>query len=172
VREALFSILGPLQDARVLDLYAGTGALGIEALSRGAARATFVEHARPALVALRDNLRALALEAQAQVVPKRVERVLLTPPWEEAAFDLAFADPPYEVVRGGRFAELAKLERCRLARSVRAGGRMVLEHAATDVPAELAGLRFLETRRYGDTAVSFYLRDVEAGAGVGARSEG
>src|SRR5262249_36636856 len=74
VREALFSALGDVGGATVLDLYAGTGALGIEALSRGAAGATFVENARPALAALRGNLAALGLEEQARVIAQPVAR--------------------------------------------------------------------------------------------------
>src|SRR5580692_6775643 len=92
VREALFSALGPLGGAAVLDLYAGTGALGIEALSRGAARATFVESARPALAALRDNLAALGLEGAARVLAMPVERAVTR---LGGAFDLVLADPPY-----------------------------------------------------------------------------
>src|SRR5882672_9397789 len=76
VREALFSILGDLRATRVLDLYAGTGAVGIEALSRGAERATFVEHAKPALTALRRNLVTLELLSEAEMLPMRVERAL------------------------------------------------------------------------------------------------
>jgi 16S rRNA (guanine966-N2)-methyltransferase len=162
VREALFSILGSLDGAAVLDLYAGTGALGIEALSRGAARVTFVEHARPALAALSKNLRSLALEAQAQVIPRPVERALEAPSWGEGAFDVVFADPPYAVIRDGHLAEVAALGRGALGRSVRQGGRLVLEHASADPPPALAGLRFAEMRRYGDTAISFYDPDAEA----------
>src|SRR6185295_2764378 len=68
VREALFDILGAVDDAHVLDLFAGTGALGMEALSRGAAHATFVDAARPAVAAIRGNLRALGLADRAQVI--------------------------------------------------------------------------------------------------------
>src|SRR5256885_6635218 len=68
VREALFQILGDLTGARVLDLFAGSGALGLEALSRGAAHATFVDSARPALAAIRENLRDLALADRAEVI--------------------------------------------------------------------------------------------------------
>src|SRR5262249_58893941 len=76
VREALFSALGDVGGARVLDVFAGTGALGIEALSRGAEHATFVESARPALAALRANLAALGIEGLARVVPQPVARAV------------------------------------------------------------------------------------------------
>src|SRR5579859_1944240 len=76
VREALFSMLGEIDGARVLDLFAGSGALGIEALSRGAASATFVEHAPPALAALRANLAALGLGERSRVVDGDALRAL------------------------------------------------------------------------------------------------
>ena len=93
VREALFSALGAVTGARVLDLFAGTGALGVEAISRGAARAVFVESARPALAALRENLGALGLAESARVVPQLAERALGAV-IAEGPFDLIFADPP------------------------------------------------------------------------------
>jgi 16S rRNA (guanine966-N2)-methyltransferase len=77
VREALFSMLDELAGQRVLDLYAGTGALGIEALSRGAARAVFVENARPALAALRENIAALGIEEEALPVRADLPRPAL-----------------------------------------------------------------------------------------------
>ncbi len=101
VREALFSALGHVTSARVLDLYAGTGALGIEALSRGAAHATFVESARPALAALRENLAALGLAGAARVVAQPVAGAASRiggGGWLAGPFDLVFADPPYAAV--------------------------------------------------------------------------
>ena len=91
VREALFSILGDVSGARVLDLYAGSGALGIEALSRGAASALFVERDRRALAALRRNLDALG--ADAEVRSQDALRFIAQP---EGVFDLVFCDPPYD----------------------------------------------------------------------------
>ena len=80
-------------DARVLDLFAGSGALGIEALSRGAAHCTFVEQARPAIAAVRQNLDALGLSERATVVTMDVDRYLASA--AAGPFDLALADPPY-----------------------------------------------------------------------------
>jgi 16S rRNA (guanine966-N2)-methyltransferase len=91
VREALFSMLGDVSGARVLDLYAGSGALGIEALSRGAASAVFVERDQHALAALRRNLDAVG--AEAGVRRRDVLRFLASP---EGTFDLVFCDPPYD----------------------------------------------------------------------------
>ncbi len=93
VREALFSILGPVDGLRVLDLYAGSGALGIEALSRGAASATFVESDRRTAQVVRDNLEALG--ERAEVVTADALRWLESPP-PEAVFDLVLLDPPYD----------------------------------------------------------------------------
>jgi 16S rRNA (guanine966-N2)-methyltransferase len=91
VREALFSMLGDVSDARVLDLYAGSGALGIEALSRGAESAVFVERDRAALAALERNLEATG--ARGEVRRQDVARFLVRP---EGTFDLVFCDPPYD----------------------------------------------------------------------------
>jgi 16S rRNA (guanine966-N2)-methyltransferase len=91
VREALFSMLGNVSGARVLDLYAGSGALGIEALSRGAESAVFVERDQAALAALRRNLDAVG--ARAEVRRQDVLRYLARP---EGTFDLVFCDPPYD----------------------------------------------------------------------------
>jgi 16S rRNA (guanine966-N2)-methyltransferase len=100
VREAVFSALtarGVIADARVLDLYAGTGALGIEALSRGAERAAFVEHDRRALDAIRTNVATTGFDDASRVVANRVERALAAAPPPEAPFDLVFCDPPYDL---------------------------------------------------------------------------
>jgi 16S rRNA (guanine966-N2)-methyltransferase len=157
VREALFSILasqGEIGPVRVLDLYAGTGALGLEALSRGAACATFVEHGREALSALRANVATLGFDAnEARVLDVAVERAgdLLA---REPPFDLVFADPPYADVANGRAvrALAAVLDRGVLA----AGGLFMLEHARASEPPAFVSLALSDSRRYGDTVVSFY----------------
>ncbi len=96
VRETLFAILTPrLQDARVLDLFAGAGTLGIEALSRGAATATFVERSPEAVAALRRNLRATKLEDRAEVIASGVHSYLGR---VGETFDLVFCDPPFAEV--------------------------------------------------------------------------
>jgi 16S rRNA (guanine966-N2)-methyltransferase len=159
VREALFSALGDITGAAVCDLYAGTGALGIEALSRGARRAVFVESGRPALVSLRENLAALDLREAALVVPMPVDRALPRLAGE-GPFDLVFLDPPY-----------AALAQAAVAAARLAGplgllapeGRVVLEHSSRDAPPEIEGLTRAETRTYGDTAVSLYTRALASG---------
>jgi 16S rRNA (guanine966-N2)-methyltransferase len=157
VREALFSILGDLAGADVLDLYAGTGAFGIEALSRGAASATFVEQARAALRALGQNIERLEIGPFTKILAMTVERAVAEMPWGANAFDVVFVDPPYAEVRAAR-GPLARDVWQVIGPSVRAGGTMVLEHAKKVPPPDVSGLELGSTRMYGDTALSFYLR--------------
>jgi 16S rRNA (guanine966-N2)-methyltransferase len=154
VREALFSALGDLTGAAVCDLYAGTGALGIEALSRGARRAVFVESGRPALAALRENLAALDLQDAALVLAAPVERALARLAGE-GPFDLVFLDPPYAALPQAAAAA------ARLAGPLgllAPAGRVSLEHSSRDAPPEIEGLARDSTRTYGDTAISLYVR--------------
>jgi 16S rRNA (guanine966-N2)-methyltransferase len=156
VREALFAILssaGALEGARVLDLYAGTGALALEALSRGAASATLVESAREALAALRANLAALGVEDRARVLAAEVARAIPRLASGDP-FDLVLADPPWSQVEDGDAVRaLAALAR---SGALSTEALVVLEHAArTPVPA-LEGLALTDARRYGDTALAFY----------------
>jgi 16S rRNA (guanine966-N2)-methyltransferase len=162
VREALFSILGDVAGASVLDLYAGTGALGIEALSRGAERAVFVESARPALAVLRKNLLSLGLQASvlADPVERALDRILA-----EGPFDLVLADPPYAIV-GQAAAALARLAAAG-PRFLKPDGRIVLEHAGRDAPPDVAGLVRAATRSYGEASLSFFELPVpEPGEGM------
>jgi 16S rRNA (guanine966-N2)-methyltransferase len=158
VREALFAILASaaaLDGARVLDLYAGTGALALEALSRGATGATLVESSREALAALRANVAALGVEDRVRVLAAEVSRAL--PRLATGGpFDLVLADPPWSQVDDGQAVRaLAAVARSG-ALSTRA--LVVLEHAArTPAPSfEGAGLALTDARRYGDTALAFY----------------
>lgn len=152
VREALFAILGDLTGAVVLDLFAGTGALGIEALSRGAARAVFVEQSRPALKALSQNLRELGLLERSRVLASPVKNARASIV-ELGPYDLVLADPPYEDSESalGFVAELTQSHDGLLA----PGATIVLEHDARKTP-EGAMLTLVSTRRYGDSALSFY----------------
>jgi 16S rRNA (guanine966-N2)-methyltransferase len=143
VREAWMSAVAPhLPGARVLDLFAGSGALGLEALSRGAEHAVFVEQAPAALRVLRENLRALGAEGRAEVV--RADAVRHAAGLGAGAFDLAFADPPY----GQGLAEA--VAEC-FAR-VPFAALLTIEHGAGDRLPELPGAR---ERRYGDTRLTF-----------------
>jgi 16S rRNA (guanine966-N2)-methyltransferase len=148
VREALFSMLAArVPGVRVLDLYAGSGALGIEALSRGAASAVFVENGKRALPVLRRNLSALGLEDRSRVVASPCERAVRT---LDEPFDLVFCDPPWNALEQAA----RTLEALRAA--IVPEGRVVLEHAARDAPPDLRGMVRLDVRRYGDTALAFF----------------
>jgi 16S rRNA (guanine966-N2)-methyltransferase len=140
VREAWMSILGhEVANARVLDLYAGSGALGLEALSRGAAEATFVELNPPSLEALRANIDALGVASRTTV--HRGDALRFAERLAPGSFDLAFADPPYTTDAAERVVALFR--RHPFARI------LSVEHPAD---RQVEGD---ETRRYGDTAVTF-----------------
>jgi len=152
VREALCMMLEPWEGLRVVDLYAGSGALGIEALSRGAAWADFAEASRQALAALEQNLEALELGERAEVWRIELPRGLgrMREALERA--DVVLLDPPY----GGRDARLV-LEALDRAAALPAHCRVVLEHhAKDDVPEATGRLGRIETRRYGETQITFY----------------
>jgi 16S rRNA (guanine966-N2)-methyltransferase len=144
VREAVFSMLGDVTGARVLDLYAGSGALGIEALSRGAASAVFVERDPRAVAALRENLRSLGLDE-----PVRRQDALRFLAHAEGPFDLVFCDPPYDSVPrvAGPLSE-------RLPASLAEGARMVTE-SDKRTPLELP-FALLADRTYGDTRIAIH----------------
>ena len=154
VREAVFSILGPaVGGLRVLDLFAGTGALGIEALSRGAREAVFVEDHPEALKGLRRNLDDLGLLGRTTVWPLPVSAALKKVAGRGEGFGLAFLDPPYG--GGEAVAALSALASLNL---LPPGARVVVEHSRReDLPEACGPLRRLEVRRYGDTQVAFYL---------------
>ena len=154
VKEALFSILGDVSGARVLDLYAGSGALGIEALSRGAAAGVFVESARPALACLRENLTKLGLNEVATTLPVRVESVAAQLK-RHGPFELVLCDPPWRDVKAARSA----LEALASAGLFAPGARIVLEHGAKDPPPVIEGrawLQLCDERRWGETAVAIF----------------
>ena len=148
VREALFSILGTrVQDARVLDLFAGSGALGLEALSRGAAQVTFVETAPAALKALRANLAAVG--ADAEVVRADALRWLRGAPGDARQYDLVFLDPPY------RRAEALGATLSELLPAVLAPGALVVAESDRRSPLELS-IHATDERRYGDTLIRIH----------------
>jgi len=153
VREAIFSVLGPaVVDARVLDLFAGSGSLGIEALSRGAASAVFVESHAPACSIISENLAKARLSAGK--VQRRDAAAFLSNACG-GGFDLVFADPPY--ARDEASLELLSrlLDNPDLSRTISPGGTLVLESLAT-VPLPESRLWTIEKERtYGTTRVSF-----------------
>lgn len=151
VREAMFSIIGPVEGLDVLDLFAGSGALGLEALSRGAATATLVERARPAVACIRANIAALGLEGRARVVARDWRAALSAERAAGRAFGLCLLDPPYTLT-DRVVAQLGAL----LEPLVAAPGIVVIEHSAARPPPEPSGLEIVSRtdRTYGDTALS------------------
>jgi len=150
VREALFNVLAggygdPVPGARVLDLFAGTGALGLEALSRGAASASFVESGRKALGLLRENIARCGAGEAARVLPLDARRPGLN---SGAPHDLVFLDPPY-----GKGLGEAALAAALAGGWIADDALIVWEESAPVAPPE--GLRPIEERRYGDTVIRF-----------------
>ena len=152
IKESVFNILtGSIQDRRVLDLFAGSGALGIEALSRGAASAVFVDQAKTAISAVRSNIRNLGLEARTRVIHWDIRKNLNCLIPERAAFDLIFMDPPYETNAVAH--TLALLVSCGALAS---GARVIIEHSTREPIAQpMAMLVLRDQRRFGKTLVSF-----------------
>jgi 16S rRNA (guanine966-N2)-methyltransferase len=149
-REGLFSSLEEaVAGAAVLDLYAGSGSLGLEALSRGAASAVFVERGRAALGTLRANVAAVGLggDVVAGDVGAYLERA-------SGPFDVAFVDPPYAL-------PLASVEHAlgRLVRLLAAGGTVVLHRRAGEELGRLPGLTVIDRRRYGDTQITRLVKE-------------
>lgn len=152
-REALFSILRDLSAEKVLDLYAGSGALGLEALSRGAERLVLVESSKAAQQAIRSNLQALDVGARATLVPLRAEASFKALE-RLGPFSLVFADPPWADAQ----AALDVLEKLVGHSLLTPAARLVLEHAARMPPLSSLGSRLnpVDTRRWGDTAVTLF----------------
>jgi len=148
VREAIFDLLGEtVVGAEVLDLFAGSGALGIEALSRGAAGVTFVERSWGAIAALRRNLSALGLEGRARVVRAEVVRWLEASPGAVAAASVVLLDPPYNDPVLARTLTV-------LDRLVAPGALVVAEHPWRWSWPTTERLQVRRQRRYGDTGVT------------------
>lgn len=153
VREAVFSILGPPpDDTRVLDLFAGSGAMGLEALSRGAAAVTFVDSAKPALATLRANLAELGVGAEARVVAGDAVTFVRRLP-EAAPYRWVFIDPPYRTDLAVRVLDGLGAHRTALTEDA----VVVVEHDRRNAPLDRHGsLIRTDSRRYGDTVIAFY----------------
>jgi len=152
VKETLFNILGDtVRGSTVLDLFAGTGALGIEALSRGAAWAAFVEMDRSVLSVLRANLERVGFDGRAKVVNCRIPPSGRDPVAPFGPYDLVFLDPPYE--RSLLGATLRWIDTCAY---VQKGARIVAEHSIKEeLPSNLQNLKPSRVKRFGETVVSF-----------------
>ncbi len=158
LRQAIFNVMGArIQGARVLDLYAGTGALGLEALSRGAADATFVERDRSALASLKTNLATLGVSARARVLGQDALTALERLARTGERFDCVFLDPPYADDSAVRCVETL------------APGRILSDNAVlfvqafhrTELPERIGTLRGAWQRRYGDTRLTLYRKETE-----------
>ena len=162
VREALFDILGErVRNTRFLDLFAGTGAVGIEALSRGATKIFFVEQNPQYVRVIRDNLHACHFEGVAEVYQGSLPSDL--PLLDSSRLvDLAFVDPPYDA----RTADLV-LGELGIGGWLREGAWVILEHRkTTQAPAQVGLLRHLRTARYGDTSLSFFEKGRASASGA------
>ena len=151
VRAAIFSMIGPdaVGEARVLDLYAGTGALGIEALSRGASWADFVEMHAGRCKDIRESLSQMDLADQAHVFRMKVERALDA---LRGGYDLVLVDPPYDTEPWEQV-----MERLQSARLLNEGALVIVEHyRASKLAERYGGLLRRTQRRHGDTSVSIY----------------
>jgi 16S rRNA (guanine966-N2)-methyltransferase len=154
VREALFSMLahrGAIERARVLDVFAGSGALGLEALSRGAERAVLVEKSRDAAKTLGANVAALELGARVRVLVRDASSALRALATEGERFDLCFVDPPYASSLATETLTLLAHGGLLSARAV-----LVAESDRRHPPGPIAGLSLALERRYGDTLISLY----------------
>lgn len=153
VREALFSILaGRVSGARVLDLYAGSGALALEALSRGAQSAVLADRAPRACRVIQENISALSCGERARLLRGGDSSVLATLEKAGAVFDLIFLDPPYKLDTAPVCARLC--ERGLLARN----GMIIVEHGRQTPPQVQLPLALRDRREYGITGLSFYQR--------------
>lgn len=152
VRIALMDMLMPYLDgARFLDLFAGAGTVGLEALSRGAAHATFVERDPRALAALRENIAALGVSGRARVLPTGVAGGLERLAREGASFDLVFLDPPYD------FDPTPALERLDAGGLAPPPALVIVQHFTKRPPSPAVGaLRAYRTRRFGETMLTFF----------------
>jgi 16S rRNA (guanine(966)-N(2))-methyltransferase RsmD len=155
VREGLFNILAPrIEGSRFLDVCAGSGAVGLEAISRGADSVVFVEQSRRALAQLEENIEMLGVDASTRIVPKEAVAALKTLAAKEEAFDIVYVDPPYD-------AELYRPILRFLGRSdlVAPDGVVIVERRTRAVlPLELGPLRHYRDARYGESSLAFYER--------------
>ncbi|MDY7232957.1 16S rRNA (guanine(966)-N(2))-methyltransferase RsmD [Hyalangium rubrum] len=153
VRETLFNVLGQfLEGQAVLDLYAGTGALGLEALSRGAGRAVLVDSDREALALCRQNTDTLGFTSQVEILAQPVARAVEALGKRGERFELVFADPPY----AARVVE-SVLELVVRAGLLAPGGMLIIEHDKREpAPDSHEGMSREDQRRFGDTLMSFY----------------
>ncbi len=165
VREALFASLGSLEGARFLDLYAGTGAVGIEAISRGALEVVFVDRSQQSLKVLRENLADLGVKSGVRVLEGDARMHLNRFGERGEKFDLVFVDPPYDSDETSRV-----LMALRGAGTVNSGGQVVVESAKRNPLASLAGWEVDAEHDYGDSRLTRLVEDVRGPEALGGDS--
>lgn len=146
MRAALFNILGDIDGVEVLDAFAGTGALGLETLSRSAARVVFIEKDRVAQNVIQENIDTLGVSQQAQLIRTSVGAWSETT--ENQSFDLIFADPPYHDMQLSTVGKLVKY--------LKPKGLMILSHSGRESAPTVNGVVVVDNRSYGDAALAFY----------------
>lgn len=153
VKESIFNILADrVEGAVVLDLFSGTGSLGIEALSRGGASAVFVDNYRQAIDNIKHNIAACRLETQGHVIKRDILRGLGFLKATGSTFDLVFMDPPYEA--GLVLETFGLLARCQC---ISLNACVVAEHSHREqIPPKVESFQQIKERKYGNTLVSFY----------------
>ena len=155
-RESLFNIIaGECRGARVLDLYAGSGALAFESISRGAQSAVVCDCSREAAKAIRQNIEALRLKDQVNFLFMQDKQAIMQLKRDKAKFDLVFLDPPYSLSTDPACALLAESD------VLLPGALVVIEHDARVVPAPGEGYTLIDERKYKDTVISFYQYGLE-----------
>lgn len=153
VRQAVFNVLGDLNGARVLDLYAGSGAMGIEAISRGASHATFVDNNTPCLRAVRDNLESLKVREECyDIIRSNADDCIRSLSRAQNRFNLVFLDPPYHA--GLAKKTLLNIDACDILAPI---GLVVAEHFKKDaMPEAMDTLVPEKEKRYGDVVITIY----------------
>jgi 16S rRNA (guanine966-N2)-methyltransferase len=145
-RGALFNVLGDIEGLTVLDAFAGSGALGVEAISRGAASVLLIDNDRSAQKTIADNIHSLGLSGQAKLIKASANSWLETNP--DVSFDIVLCDPPYSDLQPSLIQ--------RLAGRVKKDGVLVLSWPGGKEPIALGGMKLLERKNYGDITLVFY----------------
>ena len=148
VKEAIFNILGDIAECEVLDLFAGSGAIGLEALSRGAGHCVFVDKSRAALMALDKNIESCDFRDRSEIVPLPVSQVLQHLKAKGRHFDLIFVDPPYD-----ENLVMSTLEG--LEKVLADAGIVIVENSPREPVSDMKGLKVSDVRQYGQTEITF-----------------
>lgn len=151
IKQAIFNILGNVEGLTVLDLFAGTGSIGIEALSRGATFALFVDFGTQALQLIRKNLNLCGFQEQGEIVRLKIPRDLSRLSRRFDPFDLIFVDPPYD--KGLVDPTLEAIAREKI---LAPHGTVVVEHSPRELIGGKSGLALVDQRKYGQTLISFF----------------